>query len=78
MKDGSDPCTYLDNMSKFSLYIGHLKNSGGFNGIRNHDLCDANAINADQLSYNSAHDQLGAVYFFHSSVISQKQISPTN
>ena len=47
MKEKSDPCTYLGNLS-FIVFYRHRKNSGGFKRIRTCDLCDAGKLGAGQ------------------------------
>ena len=39
---------------------GHLKNSGTFNRVQNHDLCNAGAI-LHQMSYDATHLGLNPV-----------------
>ena len=46
--------------SEAMVSYGHLANTGSFNGIRTHDLCDAGAM-LYQLSYEAT--QLGAGQF---------------
>ena len=57
---------YLVNLSKnnYYNYFRDIKNSGGFNGIRTHDLCDAVAMLC-QLNYEATH--LGAGHVLHTS-----------
>ena len=65
-RERSHPGTYLDNLSNNNIIVSYrdMKNSGGFNGIRTHDLCEAGAM-LYQLNYEAS--QLGAGHVLHTS-----------